>query len=95
MGRDSAPAAGALRDALADPDEWVASSAAEALGCHGPSTDGVSETALARALLDPPVRPRRWPHGRSRMHGQWPLVALAKLAGQPGWRRLPPDALAT
>ena len=89
MGRGAAPAAPALRAALRDPDEWVALSAAEALGLLGPSADGSNELALADALLHPVVKPARWPFHRDPMRGKWPLVALARLAGQPGFDDLP------
>ena len=79
----------ALRAALRDPDEWVALSAAEALGLLGPSADGSNELALADALLHPVVKPARWPFHRDPMRGKWPLVALARLAGQPGFDDLP------
>jgi len=92
MGHSAGAAAPALRASLSDPDEWVAQSAAESLGCLGPSRDGANELALAEALLRPPERPTRWPFQQDQMRGKWPLVALAKLAGQPGFEALPAPA---
>jgi len=93
MGREAAVVSPILRAALGDEEEWVAIAAAEALGCVGPTADGANEEALAHAVLEPPSgRRRRWPlHGDS-FRTKWPLVALAKLAGQPGFRKVPPEA---
>ena len=92
MGKDAAEAAPNLRVALRDEEEWVGLAAAEALGCLAPSIDGANERALADAVLEPVARPVKWPFHANRFRGKWPLVALAKLAGQQGFSRLPSDA---
>ncbi|KAL1524312.1 hypothetical protein AB1Y20_019213 [Prymnesium parvum] len=92
-GMHAAVAAPQLREALRDPDEWVGLAAAEALGCVAPSADGANEEALARALLQPVERQPRWPV--QGLRGKWAVVALAKLAGQPGYRNLPAETRET